>query len=154
MVSSFLLLVLFAPLPGRQSIVFSERLREVELVGIATLIRYRLNWKTRGAQQFGGTGKPLADDKFLRRTSHHLFETATEIVSVQLAERRNLVHGQRPLIVLLNVNHGLMNIVILLSGTLLIPAVPGIFDQLVQKQEQVADQMEWGRSVCWVKYSI
>ena len=140
----WLVLVLLPPFPGREAVVFVERLGEVELVWIAAAVRHRLDGQAGGAQQFGGAGEPGAYDELLGRAAHHLFEPAAEIIPVELAEARHLVHSELPLIVLLDVDHGLMNIVILPLPFVRAPAAGGIFDQIIQKQRQMPHQMQRG----------
>lgn len=108
------------------------------MIWIAAPVRHRFDGQTGGAQQFGGAGEPCAYDEFLRSTARHLFEPAAEIVPIELAEARNLVHSQLPLVVLLDVDYGLVDIIVLLSSLAHISAVAGIFNKLIQKQGQVS----------------
>lgn len=144
-VSSVFRSVLLPPFSGRQTIVFSECLGEVKLVRVTALGRRCFDGQVRGAQQLGGTGEPLADDELLG-VQPNFFEFPAEIVAVQLAKRRNLVHRQLSLVVLLYVDHSFVDIVILPGLFLQIPAVSGILGQLIQEQGEVAHKVE-GKSV-------
>lgn len=122
--------------------MLSKCLGEMQLVAVTALIGHSFYGQIGRPQQFGGAGKSLPDNKFLRRAAHHRFEAAAKINAIQLAESRYLVYCQFTMIILLNVNDRFMDVIVLLDILILISPVCGVFSKLAQKKKELPNQME------------
>ena len=82
----------------------------MKLVGITALRSDCLYRQIGEPHQFRRVCQALANQKFLGGTAHLLLEFPAEIVAVQFAEARDLINCQVPVIVLLDVDDGLIDI--------------------------------------------
>ena len=102
----------------------------MQLIRITALIRNIFDRLICDPQKLCGACKPLFDQKLLRRTACQFLKTTTEIIAVQFAKIRHLIHRQLSLVILLDIDNRFMNIVILSLFFIRFPAVCVILNPL------------------------
>ena len=116
----------------------------MELIGVAAHHGYVPDGVGGGFHQLCGLTQPQADQKLLGRTAHALFEELAEIAAVELAHVGQIFHRDFLVVIMLHEGDGLPDIKILRLASLALPQGRGGLDKPVQKQAQVANQVEGG----------
>ena len=96
--------------------MLSERLGEVELIGIAALGGDGLDWQIGKPHQLRSVAQPLTNQKTpggLQPTTS--LKLTAEVVAVQLTETGHLIHRQLPVVILLDIDYCLIDVKIPLA---------------------------------------
>ena len=115
---------------------------KVQLIVVAHLGRDLSDGQTGLLEQLGSTGHPVVEQVGLGALAHCIPEHLAEIAAVEAADRRDFLHRDIPLVVLLDEGQGLLDVKVPDPPLAAVTPPRGALDQAVQKQKAVGDQVD------------